>query len=226
MLWTRCSQKSHIGTFIIAFRVGELEQRYVAWHLKKIKLQIKGEKIRNWKKKSSWLKLSWLLWFFPWIKGELVCKVWCAFFASFFFLDTISYVMRARSGEKFSSWMFSALAVKEQVWSVSWVSLQPSSGSSFSFPCTAFPPQRRGKPVMLGGCYTAQANLLERSLQTSYTWRENLFSKLKKWQTPGNLGALLAYLVNISGFFCAQSFLAKCNMLKASWVTACSMLRT
>lgn len=147
------------------------------------------------------------------------------FLLHFFFLDTISYVMRARSGEKLSSWMFSALAVKEQVWSVSWVSLQPSSGSSFSFPCTAFPPQRRGKPVMLGGCYAAQANLLERSLQTSCIGGENLFSKLK-WQTLGNLGAFLAYLVNISGFFCAQPFLAKCNMLKASWVTACSMLRT
>lgn len=58
--------------------------------------------------------------------------------------------------------------------------------------------------------------------------RDNVLSKLKKEMTKalGNLGVVLAYLVSISGFFCAQSFVAKCNMLNASWVTACSMLRT
>lgn len=138
-------------------------ERYVAWHLKKIKLQIE-EKIRNWKKKSSWLKLSWPLWFVQWIKSELVCRIWCLFCLSFFGYNFLCDESKEWREIQFLN-VFCPGCKRGGVKCVT-VSLQPSSGESFSSLALLFS-LLRSKPMMPGGCYTAQANLLGESLQTS-----------------------------------------------------------
>ena len=159
------------------------------------------------------------------------------FFCLIFF-DAISHVMRARGGGerrllwKFSSWIFSALPVKEQLWcemGYGSVCSHHQKAASVSL-APLFPLQTRAKPVMhreLPHCPDKSTG--EKTSNLLYLKRrDNLLSKLKKeiTKTLGNLGVVLAYLVNISGFFCARPFVAKCNMLNASCVTACSMLRT
>lgn len=100
---------------------------------------------------------------------------------------------------------------RREVWSVLQVSLQPSSGNSFSFPCTAFLPSKRQTSDAWGLLYCTGKSAAEKSIKLLYLKRrENLFSKLKqKWQTLGNLWLFSVYLVNTSGpflFFLCRAF--------------------
>lgn len=168
-MFTKTSQRHFYNG--LSGRKAERE-RDVAWHLKKKKkLQIEEKKIRNWKKQSSWLKLSWPLWYAQWIKGELVRRVWCL--SCIIFFNIIFKVMRARNGEKFSPWMFSALAVEEQVWNVLQVSLQPSSGNSF--PCTAFLPSKRQTSDAWGLLCCTGKSAAEKSIKLLYLKRKLVF---------------------------------------------------